>query len=99
VSVATNVSERFRLERQILEISDREQAHIGQNIHEGRCQQLVGIASDANALEQSLTEQGRPQTTAARRVAMMLDEAISESRRVSRGLYPVRLETEVWYRH
>jgi two-component system CheB/CheR fusion protein len=94
VSVATNVTDRFRLERQILEISDREQAHIGQDIHDGLCQQLVGIAFDANALEKMLVECSRAEAIAARRISMELDEAISESRRVSRGLCPVRLETE-----
>jgi signal transduction histidine kinase len=83
-----------RSERQILEISDREQAHIGQDIHDGLCQQLVGIAFDANALEESLNAAAPDQARLARRIAMMLDEAISESRRVARGLYPVRLETE-----
>jgi PAS domain S-box-containing protein len=94
LSVATNVTERVRLERQLLEISDREQGRIGQDIHDGLCQQLVSIAFDANSLEKSLTSQAHPESKFARRMAMLLDEAISESRRVSRGLYPVRLESE-----
>ena len=94
LGVATNVTERFRLERQILEISDREQARIGQDIHDGLCQQLVSVAFDANALEQSLARQLHPEAVIARRIAASVDEAITESRRVSRGLYPVRLETE-----
>jgi PAS domain S-box-containing protein len=94
LSVATNVTERVRLERQILEISDCEQARIGQDIHDGLCQQLVSIAFDANSLEKSFTSQALPESKLARRIATLLDEAISESRRVSRGLYPVRLESE-----
>jgi PAS domain S-box-containing protein len=94
LGVATNVTERIRLERQILEISDREQARIGQDIHDGLCQQLVSLAFDANSLEQSLTSQSRPESAVAHRISALLDETITESRRVSRGLYPVRLETE-----
>jgi PAS domain S-box-containing protein len=94
LGVATNVTERFRLERQILEISDREQARIGQDIHDGLCQQLVSLAFDANSLERLLAAAGREEARLARRLAVSLDEAITESRRVSRGLYPVRLETE-----
>jgi PAS domain S-box-containing protein len=94
LGVATNVTERFRLQRQILEISDREQARIGQDIHDGLCQQLVSIAFDANSLEKILSSQQHPEAGIARRIASLLDEAITESRRVSRGLYPVRLETE-----
>ena len=43
-------TESHRLERQLLEISDREQARIGQDIHDGLCQQLVSLAFDANSL-------------------------------------------------
>ena len=94
LGVATNITERLRLERQILEISDREQARIGQDIHDGLCQQLVSIAFDANSLERSLRSELRPEGAIACRISGLLDEAITESRRVSRGLYPVRLETE-----
>jgi PAS domain S-box-containing protein len=94
LSVATNVTERIRLERQILEISDREQGRIGQDIHDGLCQQLVSIAFDANSMEKSLASQSLAESRFVRRIATLLDEAISEARRVSRGLYPVRLESE-----
>ncbi|HTL16134.1 MAG TPA: PAS domain-containing protein [Patescibacteria group bacterium] len=85
---------RIRLERQILEISDREQARIGQDIHDGLCQQLIGMAFNANSLEQTLGAQQRAEVATARRICLLLDEAITEARRVCRGLYPVRLKTE-----
>lgn len=85
---------RIRLERQILEISDREQARIGQDIHDGLCQQLIGLAFNANSLTQSLTAQNRLESATARKICVLLDEAITEARRVCRGLYPVRLRTE-----
>lgn len=85
---------RIRLERQILEISDREQARIGQDIHDGLCQQLIGMAFNANSLEQSLSSQDRPEAATAHKISLLLDEAITEARRVCRGLYPVRLKTE-----
>ena len=61
MAVATDVTERFRLQREILEISDREQARIGQDVHDGLCQQLIGVAFNANSLEQTLTGQQRPE--------------------------------------
>jgi PAS domain S-box-containing protein len=85
---------RIRLEQQILEISDGEQARIGQDIHDGLCQQLIGLAFSANSLQQSLSVQGRPEAAVAGKIVHLLDEAITESRSVCRGLYPVRLETE-----
>jgi PAS domain S-box-containing protein len=93
-SVRRNMTERFRLEKQILEISDREQARIGQDVHDGLCQQLVGAAFAANSLEQNLAGQDSPEAKQAQRICALLDEAMTESRRVARGLYPLRLKTE-----
>jgi PAS domain S-box-containing protein len=87
-------TERYRLERQILEISDREQARLGQDIHDGLCQQLVSLAFDANSLEGELSRQHRPEAPTARRIARLLDRAITETRQLSRGLFPIRLEAE-----
>lgn len=89
-----DITERQRLERQVLEISDHEQARIGQELHDGLCQQLVSLAFDANSLEQQLTQARRPEVSTAHRVAEFLDRAITEARQLSRGLFPVRLEAE-----
>ena len=86
--------ERHRLERQILEISDREQARIGQDIHDGLCQQLVSLAFDANSLRAQLAHTTSPESLVAQRIANLLDQAITESRQLSRGLFPIRLEQE-----
>ena len=87
-------SEQHRLQRQLLEISDREQARIGQDIHDGLCQQLVSLAFDANSLRAQLEAQTHPQAAVAQRIADLLDRAITESRQLSRGLFPIRLEKE-----
>jgi len=94
IAVATDVTERFQLQREILEISDREQARIGQDIHDGLCQQLIGVTLNVNSLEQGLSAQQRPEAATARKICARLDEAITESRRVCRGLYPIRLRTQ-----
>src|ERR1019366_1190665 len=93
VSVQQDITDRKRLERQILEISDREQARIGQDIHDGLCQQLVSLAFDANALQRTLLAEHRPEARTAGRIAESLDRAITESRQLARGLFPVRLGT------
>ena len=87
-------ADRLRLQRQILEISDREQARLGQEIHDDLCQQLVSLAFDANSLERQLTEQARPEAATARRIARFLDEAITGARQLAQGLFPVRLKVE-----
>lgn len=88
------VHERQRLEKRILEISDREQARIGQDLHDGLCQQLVSTAFSANDLCEKLAAKTRPEADAANRIAALLDDAITQARQLARGLYPVRLETD-----
>jgi PAS domain S-box-containing protein len=92
--VATNITDRLRLERQILEISDREQARIGQDIHDGLCQQLVSLAFDANSLMHELSAAGHAAADKAKKIADLLDQSITEARQVSRGLFPARLELD-----
>lgn len=94
VGVAVNVTERFNLQRQILEISDREQSRIGQDLHDGLCQHLVGIAFAANTLEKKLAACCAAEVRDAREIAAMLDDAITQARKTARGLYPVKLESE-----
>ncbi len=94
IGVATNISERHRLERQLLEISDREHDRIGQDLHDGLCQHLVGLALNANSLQRQLAAARRPEAKTARRIARYLDQAITEARQLSRGLFPVRLAEE-----
>jgi len=81
-------------EGQVLEISDREQARIGQELHDGLCQQLVSLAFDANSLQRQLSAKGGEEASVAKRLSRYLDEAITEARQVARGLFPVRLEAE-----
>src|SRR5205823_3737436 len=44
VLVMRDVTNRKVLEKQIAEISDREQSRIGQDLHDSLCQQLVSVA-------------------------------------------------------
>jgi PAS domain S-box-containing protein len=94
VGVATNVTERVNLQRQVLEISDREQTRIGQDLHDGLCQHLVSIAFATNTLGKRLESHRAPEAEELRKIAAMLDEAITQSRITARGLYPVKLEAE-----
>jgi PAS domain S-box-containing protein len=94
VSVQQDITEKKQLERQILEVSDREQARIGQDLHDGLCQQLVSVAFDINQLEQRLAVVARPEAIAVSRIAEIMDGAITEARTIARGLFPVQLEAD-----
>jgi PAS domain S-box-containing protein len=90
--IARDITERKRLEREILEISNREQRRIGHDLHDGVCQQLAGIAFLTSTLAEELAEEGVPQSPQAEKISGMINEVIDQTRGVARGLFPVRLE-------
>ena len=89
--IARDITERRRLEREILEISTREQRRIGHDLHDGVCQQLAAIAYLVDILADRLQEKGVPESAEAERIGNLLNEANAQARSVARGLFPVRL--------
>jgi len=92
--ISMDVTQLRSLEKQILEISDREQARIGHDLHDGLCQLLVSTAFDCNHLQERLASAHRPETQDAQKIADLLDQAITQARQLARGLYPVQLEAD-----
>jgi PAS domain S-box-containing protein len=90
--IARDITERKRLEREILEISNREQRRIGHDLHDGVCQQLAGIAFMSSTLADELEEKGVSESSQAEQISMLINDAINQTRGVARGLFPVRLE-------
>ncbi|HPC62835.1 MAG TPA: histidine kinase, partial [Verrucomicrobiota bacterium] len=90
--IARDVTERRRLEREILEISTREQRRIGHDLHDGVCQQLAGIAVLADVLADKLEGDGRPEAADLRKLTDLVGQANQQTRGVARALFPVRLE-------
>ncbi len=91
-SIARDITERKRLEKEILEISNREQRRIGHDLHDGVCQQLAGIAYRIDILADQLQEKGATESAEAERVGTLVNDAITKTRGVARGLFPVQLE-------
>jgi PAS domain S-box-containing protein len=90
--VARDITERRRLEREILEISNRERRRIGHDLHDGVCQQLVGITYLVDVLADRLQEKGVSEFVEAEKIGGLINEANAQARGVARGLFPVRLE-------
>jgi signal transduction histidine kinase len=81
---------RELLEREILEIADRQKERLGRELHDGLCQSLAGVAALASALSKSLTadhQLGR--AAAAGEIVRLLNDAIGEARDLARSLGPI----------
>jgi len=88
------IRERQQLEALVLNISEREQQRIGQDLHDGLCQQLTGIKFKNRLLQQKLAERKSPEVRDAREIETLLSDAIEQARNQALGLHPVRLEAE-----
>jgi PAS domain S-box-containing protein len=84
---------RRRAERQLLEISEREQQRIGRDLHDGLCQQLAGIAYIASNLHTKLAKQSLAEAVMAARIAELSRATAVQARQIARGLNPVNLGT------
>src|SRR5262249_45730083 len=92
VGIVRDITAQKELEREILEISEREQRRIGQDLHDDLCQQLVGIEMLSKALERQL--KGERQAANAREIAEFIRAAIDHTRVLARGLAPFDLEAD-----
>jgi signal transduction histidine kinase len=88
-SAIRDISERKRLEKTILKISEREQRRIGQDLHDGLGQHLTGIAFMSKVLEQKLSDNSVPESSEAAKIRQLVNDAIRRTKELSRGLLPV----------
>ncbi|MEQ9400455.1 MAG: PAS domain-containing protein [Longimicrobiales bacterium] len=90
VALAVDVTERRRLERRILELSSRERARIGRDIHDGLGQILTGISFLSTSLSRTLHAQGRTaEAEDADRIREHVRKAVEVARRISEGVHPL----------
>jgi two-component system, LuxR family, sensor kinase FixL len=89
-----DITERKQLEKEILEISDREQRRIGQDLHDGLCQHLAGIELMSQVLAQKLEPKSKIHAQQVNEIASHVRDAISHTRSLARGLSPVTIESE-----
>lgn len=89
-----DVTEQKRLESEILRISEDERRTIGNNLHDGLGPHLVGIKFMLNLLKQKLTRYEIPETADIDEINALLDQAITQTRMLVKGLCPVDIDAE-----
>jgi signal transduction histidine kinase len=89
LAVLNDVTERKRLEREIIEISNREQQRIGSDLHDGLGQDLTGIALMLRGVAAQLKKEGSAARLDVEEVIGLVNNAIESTRSLARGLSPV----------
>jgi signal transduction histidine kinase len=81
------IAERERLENAVLEIGRRERLSIGQDLHDGLGQYLLGTALAGKILAQKLQTRQAEEAADAQKVVGFIEEAIEQTRSLAKGLF------------
>ncbi|MCU0757979.1 MAG: PAS domain S-box protein [Steroidobacteraceae bacterium] len=92
LAVLNDVTERKLLERQILEVSNREQQRIGNDLHDGLGQELTGVALMLRGLATQVRRAHPEAIGEVDEIVGLLNQSIHNARTLARGLSPVSLE-------
>jgi signal transduction histidine kinase len=93
-ALTREMQERRRLEKELLETTEREQRRIGHDLHDNLCQHLTATAFAGQLLGQKLTKKSLPEAAAANHLVELVEEAIELTRALARSLHPVEMEAE-----
>jgi signal transduction histidine kinase len=94
LGIVRDITTKKQLEREILEISNREQRRIGQDLHDSLCQHLTGIGFMGKVLEKKAASQVPLEPEDIREIVDLVDQAITLTRGFASGLNPVELQAE-----
>jgi PAS domain S-box-containing protein len=90
-AAARDVTAHWKLQRELIEASDREKERMGRELHDGLCQNLAGIAALSATLARKLGARDEPEAASAAEITTLLQQAIGDARDLARGLNPTRL--------
>ena len=88
----SEIQRRKGLEGQILEISDREQEKLGQELHDGLCQQLTAIGFLARATALRLKDHRVVQVDDLERIAQLINSSVMDARNIARDLHKEEID-------
>ena len=89
-----DISDRKALESEILQISEREQTRIGQDLHDGLCQHLAGIEFRLHSLQERLAPKAPAEARETAGLAKLVREGIEQTRTLAHGLSPIMLPAD-----
>ena len=87
-------SERARLERQLIESTEREQRRIGRDLHDGLGQHLTALEMMNHALVVQLRGQAPKLEPLANEISRHIRQIVTHTRQLSHGLCPVALTAD-----
>jgi len=88
-----DITERKRLEQEILDVSGRERQSIGRDLHDGLGQELTGVALMLRGLATRIRARCPDVVENVNEVVSLVNHSIDTARSLARGLLPVGTES------
>jgi PAS domain S-box-containing protein len=90
--VVQDVSERKQLEREVLDIANRERHRLGTDLHDGLGQELTGVALMLRTVATHLGREAPAAVPQIDGIVGLVNHAIESTRAMARGLAPVSID-------
>ncbi len=93
--IARDITAKKQLEKEILDISEKERKRIGKDLHDSLGQNLTGISLQLKLLENMLQESNsNEEVDIARRIQDMVNQSIKQTRNLAKNLLTVTLQNQ-----
>jgi len=86
------IAERRKLQCDLIAVAEREQRRLGEALHDDLGQQLAGVGLMTAVLERQLRAERHPKAETLEKLGEHLRQAVSSTRDLAKGFYPVVLE-------
>jgi signal transduction histidine kinase len=93
-ALTIEIAERERLEKEILEVSEREQRRIGHDLHDSLCQHWAATAMAGQVLGEKLAARSLPEAGDAKGLVKLVEDGITLTRNLAHGISPLEMESE-----
>jgi PAS domain S-box-containing protein len=89
VVTVRDFTDRVELEREVIASGERERTRIGQDLHDGLAQLLIGVRLLLTALREKLSLSGSPYSDDADSAVELVSRAITQTSELAHGLSPI----------
>jgi signal transduction histidine kinase len=93
-SLTEEIAERVRLEKVVLEITERERRAIGHDLHDGLSQHLTGTALVAQAFGARIAAHAPQDAAEVRKIVGLIEQGIEQTRSLAKGLLLAEIERD-----
>jgi len=91
VIIHRDITDLKRLEKELIDTSDRERQMIGSDLHDDLCPHLIGIEGLVKVLKTRLSAKKDPEFVLAEQIEGLIKESILKTRHLTQALCPVTI--------